>query len=148
MLFVFYLNTGKANFSVGYFQMKPSFIEEMEEIVHKDRGLKIQYHSLLPKGSVKDKRRFRLSNLLTLSGQLRYLSLFIDVVKQKTIKMNFNNNEEKLRYWATLYNSGMNLSSEEVKQQQSVRQFPYFLKNYNYSEISVEFYDKIETMGW
>lgn len=139
-LFVFYLSIGKSDFSVGYFQMKPSFIEEMEKVILKDKKLKKQYSDLIPKGSIKEKRRLRLNKLSTLSGQLRYLCLFIDIAKQKTSTVKFCNDNEKLRYWATLYNGGFNLSMEEIKERQRVKQFPHFSRKFNYSDIAVEFY--------
>lgn len=143
-LFAFYVNMGKADFSVGYFQMKPSFIEEIEGIVQKNKILKKQYSGLIPKGSSKEKRRFRLNNLSTLSGQLHYLCLFVDIVKQKTFHMKFADDEEKLRYWATLYNCGLDLSPEEVKERQNIKQFPHFSKRFNYSDIAIEFYKMLQ----
>lgn len=70
-LYVIYLSRGKSDFSIGPFQMKPSFIEEMEKIVINTPQLIKKYKDLIPKGSDKEKRKFRLQNLSSYKGQLK-----------------------------------------------------------------------------
>lgn len=147
-LYLFYLNSGKSDFSVGYFQMKPSFIEEIEKYIRADKYLNRVYRDLLPSGSQRDKRRFRLKHLASLKGQLQYLSLFIDICKLKTVRINFTDIKDKIKYWATLYNSGLKLNSGEVIIQQNKKQFPHFTKEFNYSDVSLEFYETIKDLFW
>lgn len=147
-LYVIYLNSGKSDFSVGYFQMKPNFIEKMEQYIKKYKFLKRKYIDLLPSGSKREKRRFRLNNLSDFESQLRYLSLFIEICKLKTKNLYFKDNLEELKYWATLYNSGLELSPSEVIRQQKKKQFPKFLKKFNYSSVSAEFYNYLKNHGW
>lgn len=143
-LYILYRNTGKSNFSVGYFQMKPSFIEDMEAYIKKDKILKYKYKSLLPSGTEKEKREFRLNNLSSLKGQLRYLELFIDIAKLKTENIKFTDTKSKLKYWATLYNSGINIDYETNIKFQKKNFFPRDSKLFNFSDVSVEFYDKLK----
>ncbi len=147
-LFVMYLNTGQSDFSVGYFQMKPSFIELMEKKVKSSSLLTKEYKDVIPKGSMRAKRKFRLERLGSLQGQLRYLKLFIDIVKINTSSINFNNFETKLKYWATLYNSGLDLQEPDVLTRQGQKLFPRYEKKYNYSSIALEFYHELKKNGW
>lgn len=147
-LFVMYLNTGQSDFSVGYFQMKPSFIELMEKKVKFSSILLKKYKDIIPKGSTRNKRKFRLERLGSLQGQLRYLELFIDIVKIITSSMNFTNSENKLKYWATLYNSGLDLKESDVVRLQSLNLFPRYDKKYNYSSITTEFYHELKKNCW
>lgn len=143
-LYILYRNTGKSNFSVGYFQMKPSFIEDMESYIRKNNILKKRYNSLLPSGKEKEKREFRLNNLSSLKGQLRYLELFIDIAKLKTESIKFPDTKSRLKYWATLYNSGLNINYDTNIKFQKKKFFPRDSKLFNFSDVSVEFYDKLK----
>ena len=116
-LYALYVSTGSGNFSVGPFQMKPSFAEILE---------------------IKSLKR-----LSTLEGELEYLVLFIEAVRRQTADITFTNDIEKLRYWATLYNSGLSLTPENVKEAQTKKLFPRFRKSFNYADVAVEFYSHI-----
>lgn len=147
-LFVMYLNNVNADFSVGYFQMKPSFVENLEKKALVSKSLRERFKDIIPSGSEREKRKFRLIKLTSLAGQLRYLRLFIEIVRAKTNDIEFNDSFEKLRYWATLYNSGIDLNESEVLRIQTVNLFPKFKRKYNYSSVSVEFYYKFKNHGW
>lgn len=139
-LFIMYRQSGAADFSVGYFQMKPAFVEYLETMVRKTPSLKAKYSDILPAGSVKEQREFRLERLAGLNGQLRYLCVFIEVAKMKTAKIAFKSTEEKLKYWATLYNSGLGLSHAKVLKFQKRKLFPKYGTKYNYADVAYEFY--------
>lgn len=147
-LFVMYLNNGNADFSVGYFQMKPSFVEDLEKKALVSKSQRERFKDIIPSGSEREKRKFRLVKLTSLAGQLRYLRLFIEIVRTKTNDIEFNDRFAKLRYWATLYNSGMDLNESEVLRQQTVNLFPKFERKFNYSSVSVEFYYNFMNHGW
>lgn len=142
-LFVTYRNFGRGDFSVGLFQMKPSFIESLEKEINSDTVLKKRYAEMLPSGDAKGIRTTRLKRLGKLEWQLKYLEVFIEVVKQKTKKLKFKNNREKLRYWATLYNSGFNSSPERVAAMQKKTYFPHSSKKFNYADVAEEFYNTL-----
>lgn len=142
-LFIFYRSYGRGDFSVGQFQMKPSFIEALEAQISKNSALKKRYGSYLPKGDDKTKRETRLNRLMDLQWQLRYLQVFIDVVKGKTAGMKFASEKDKLKYWATLYNSGFNISQEKARSMMQRRLFPHNKNRFNYADVAWEFYQKL-----
>lgn len=146
-MFVTYVYQGGGNFSVGVFQMKPSFAETIEKMARDNRMLGKEYSSWLKEceqgETLKDKRRARLNRLDDINWQIRYLTLFYRLADIKASKLNFKNKEEKLRYLATLYNSGINISYEKAVEKMSQKRFPHFNPEFNYADISVEFYDMI-----
>lgn len=142
-LYALYVSTGSGNFSVGPFQMKPSFAENLENYISADIQLTRVFSHLIPKGTEKEQRRKRLKRLSTLEGELEYLVLFIEAVRRQTADITFTNDIEKLRYWATLYNSGLSLTPENVKEAQTKKLFPRFRKSFNYADVAVEFYSHI-----
>ena len=139
-LYVMYLNTGISDFSVGPFQMKPSFIEDMEKCIQSYPQLVQKYSFLIPKGSSREKRKFRLEHLSSWEGQLKYLDLFVMIAKVKTESIQFKNNEEKLKYWATMYNAGINCLHKKNLELQKTKSFPKFSNKFNYSNVAYEFY--------
>lgn len=147
-LFVMYLNTGKSDFSVGYFQMKPGFVENLEKKVASSESLSKRFKDVIPSGSEREKREFRLKRLASLTGQLRYLELFIVVARTKTSHLKFGDNSAKLKYWATLYNSGVDLNESDVYRLQKLNLFPKFEKKYNYAAVSNEFFNELKKHGW
>ena len=147
-LFVMYRNYGRADFSVGYFAMKPSFVEALETEIINDKSLLKNYSGYLPTGDEVTKRETRLKRLSSIQWQLNYLKLFIVVVKKKTKDINFKDPEIKLRYWATLYNSGFNKKPNEVKSYQQKKLFPHGSNKFNYSDIAVEFYKQIKLLDF
>lgn len=147
-LYAVYVNTGKSDFSVGLFQMKPSFVEELENQIRHDKKLKDRYSCLLPKGSKREQRRSRLSNLSCLSGQLKYLEVFVEIARNRTKDLSFQGDADRLRYWATLYNSGFQRSEDEIRCLQQIKMFPRFTRQFNYSDVCVEFYNKLKAYAW
>ncbi len=143
-----YLNNGSADFSVGFFQMKPSFVEELEKKIAANRSLKAKYAALIPTGTEREKRRTRFENLTSLQGQLHYLQVFIEVAKLRTASQRFASNEEKVRYWATLYNAGMNLSATRVAYFQKRKHFPRRNAEHNYGDVAAEFYSTFRERKW
>lgn len=139
-LFISYRNFGKGDFSVGYFQMKPSFVETLETEIMKNNKLKSRYSSFIPNGGDKSKREQRLKRLSSLEWQLKYLEVFFEIAKLKTASIKFKDQEDKLKYFATLYNSGINSSSKRVEEMQKKTYFPHNVRKYNYSDVALEFY--------
>ncbi|MDE7412921.1 MAG: hypothetical protein K2N05_03900 [Muribaculaceae bacterium] len=143
-MFVSYVYQGGGNFSVGVFQMKPSFAEDIEKKVMEDRELTKEYASWIadfcPGESIKADRRARLNRLDDPIWQMRYLTLFFRLAQKKTTKIKFKNNDEKLHYLATLYNSGIDITKEKAYKMMTQKRFPHFNPQFNYSAISLEFY--------
>lgn len=150
-MFMTYIITGKVDFSIGFFQMKPSFIEILERNIQKDDSLLLVFDSLLykddePKDEIfpRKQRHHRLVQLSSLKGQSQYLAAFVLIAKKKTENIHFASNNDRLRYWATLYNAGINKSETEIFAMQSRKRFPRFGKKFNYADVVQEFYERLK----
>lgn len=143
---VLYVQYGKAyaNFSIGKFQIKPSFAEELE-----------QDYTQLPKALPYFKSQFsstdniynrikRLKRITDEGWQVKYLYMFVEVMNEKYKNKKWASIEEKLAFYATAYNSGYNKSETLIIRELSkFRFYTSVLKSeklYNYASISVEFY--------
>jgi hypothetical protein len=137
--------TKYGDFSLGIFQMKPSFVEDLEVYVSKNSKLKKAFSKIL----FNDKnssyaRSTRLNRLATFDWQLLYLTVFCNIVKDRFSSIKFSNIKDKLKFYATAYNCGFGRSKEDILKHQSMFQFPRFSMNkYNYSDISILFYNHI-----
>ena len=141
-----YVKDGSCNYSIGYFQMKPIFVESLEKEVFNNASLKKKYGKHLAYAKGKNSatvRAERLERMCEMEWQIRYLAIFIDIVKMRTAKWGLKSNKDKVRYWATLYNAGLYLNKTRVKNRQNVKQFPRGTKEFNYSAVAVELYGKL-----
>ena len=141
-----YVKDGSSNYSIGYFQMKPVFVVSLEKEVFSNASLRKKYGKHLAYAKGRDGvtvRKERLERMCKIEWQIRYLAIFIDIVKLRTAKWGLKSNKEKVRYWATLYNAGLYLNKGRVKNRQNVKQFPRGTKEFNYSAVAVELYGKL-----
>lgn len=137
----FYVKYGNVDYSIGCFQMKPSFAEIIENEIINDHSLFKKYKMLIVREeNERKRRRERVDRLVNPIWQSRYLAAFIDILKHRTEKIKFNTIRDKLRYWATLYNSGLDLSETQVLKRQKKKTFPYYTGPYNYSDVAWDFY--------
>lgn len=156
MLELFYIEKGStkySNFSVGLFQMKPSFIEGLEKEISSSKSLKKKYKNLLINDTISDKavRKIRLSRLKNIQYQICYASCFYEIAVKKfssDSRWKKANLEERLRIISTSYNSGLNISYDYNLNMQKIKLFPegkicFDCHNYNYSDVVVEFYRKL-----
>jgi hypothetical protein len=141
---VFYVQNGKAysDFSIGVFQMKPSFIEAMENYINSDASLKSKYKKFIFKEPNERQARVeRVDRLGSVEWQIEYLALFCAIVNHKFANTTFATEEEKLRFYANAYNSGFHRSEEALKTAKGAY-FPHFSRQkYRYADISVWFYE-------
>jgi hypothetical protein len=135
-----YVSEGKhyANFSVGYFQMKPSFAEMVEQDANK-----INVNAWMTNAGWKyvltdteTARRERVSRLCSTSDQVLYLCLFYKICASRFSNMKFDTPADRLKFFATCYNAGYHRGHEKLIALQSQNNF----LNYNYSSISVYYY--------
>lgn len=128
-----YVTEGKtyANFSVGYFQMKPSFAESVEQ---DERGF---FDSLTGKDD-ENSRRERVKRLTNTRQQLIYLSAFYRICERKFSSIKFSSPSAKLKLFATCYNAGYHSSYESLAAMQYKKHFLH----YNYSDISLYYFNK------
>jgi len=144
-----YVQGGKtyADYSIGYFQMKPSFVERLEEILQQNEMLQQQFKSCLIENPNSRKGRVERINRLTQpKWQLSYLALFCMVMQERFADKEFPNKEEQLRFYAAAYNTGFHKSEEVIEQFTQKAFFPLLgMTKYNYSEVSLWFYRELKT---
>ena len=146
LLYVTYLQCGQGNFSVGYFQMKPSFAQKIESLIQRDKKLSNDFGDLIIKEqSDYDIRYERLTRLNNLKWELRYLEAFFILAERRL--RGWPHSELplfKLKYLSTLYNGGLDLSLKDVEKLLTCAQFPHLSsKSFNYSSCAIEFYERI-----
>ena len=135
-----------ADFSIGKFQMKPSFAESVEREVMQAPALRKKYASLqYPSGKGKfQERNLRLQRLQNLQWQLVYLHAFVDVCGMRFADVKFTGEEERMKFYATAFNAGYYNTPEKIIIKGSIRSFPFGLKygvnQHAYNEIASYFY--------
>lgn len=134
-----------ADFSVGYCQMKPSFVEQIEtEILNNKLHLQ-KYEKLIPSGTITEQRKKRLENLQSLQMQWTYLACFQEIVKLKFPASDDFLPEEKVKFYATVYNTGWQKSMDGILKQMHIASYPYGSHypaslQYVYAEVALDFY--------
>ena len=127
-----YVQFGKeyANFSIGIFQMKPSFAEQVERKAAAllspaiCQELQLEYDT-------KDKETIRMQRVERLQDeewQLIYLTAFISLCNELYKNKVFTNELEKLQWYATVYNAGFNKTDEYISKKINQENF-YLLQN-------------------
>jgi hypothetical protein len=144
-----YTNLGKeySDFSVGYFQMKPSFVEKLEESIKLDsllcRSYKFAY--TYPVGNNENAIRMeRISRLESLEWQIIYLCLFFKIIEKRFSNLLFSSSATKINFYSTAYNVGFWKSKNEIVKWQKLNTFPSGkiddINNYPYGLISFEYF--------
>jgi hypothetical protein len=148
MLEVFYVEKGKdyANYSVGPFQMKPIFVEQLEQELNqrselKDLSAAFQYHST----DLFEIRKMRVRRLKTVYWQLRYLMLYHQIIRLRFPDLQEKSTEEQLQFLAAAYNRGYTHSKETILKWMQTAWFPNYGEppSFIYSELAVDFWKKI-----
>ncbi len=146
---IIYINYGKneADFSIGRFQMKPSFIEKMEVYVKKSYLLSKKYKKIYTfknDNTLKTIRKERINRLKSVEWQLYYLNCFYDIMNERFRYIKWKSEVEKIKFFAAGYNHNFNGSKKEIEQWIDKKIFPYGVnsdkKQYAYSNVSVYFY--------
>ncbi len=139
----YYVENGSesSDFSIGYFQMKPSFVEKLEKYIEKDsifRNLKQKFEYQSSSG--KSQREERLDRLMNENWQLEYLCAFVKLMKHRYLQEEISSNE--LSFVAAAYNYGFFKKTDEILKWQEMKAFPNGIKNqaqnYSYSELAVD----------
>jgi hypothetical protein len=136
-----YVNEGKhyANFSVGYFQMKPSFAENVERDVRRLSKEIIEKLAWAPSSDEnEDTRKQRVRRLSNTHEQLKYLCAFYLICADKFNTDNLSSKEDIVRLLATCYNAGYHHNLQSLKAYREKKQF----SGYNYSAVSWYYYTK------
>ncbi len=133
---------GYSDFSIGFFQMKPSFVERLEKIVSNEPKLYKSFDDFLIKlKDQKNERKERIKRLESEYWQFKYLKLFMTVAKNLTKTQKFSTEEDKIKFYSTLYNAGFHKTEQDISKEMTIERFPNFsLKKFNYSQVCLEFY--------
>ena len=147
MLKTLYINLGEeyADFSIGQFQMKPSFAEQIHEKISllNDRKLRNMFKG---KTSFRDLKEYRASvveDLEDINSQIYYLIAFIKIF-EFNYKEKWNNEAEKLKFCSTAYNCGLNKNLTYIESMSEKKFFRTGLiksETYSYSDISLYWFD-------
>lgn len=145
-MYLLYVKYGIANFSIGILQMKPSFAEQVENLIQSDSGLRKKYRNLIINtNDIAHSRRVRIERLSQLSWQLEYLSAFMQIAL-KRINGKVMSNKKRILYIATMYNSGLLLDFQDIENALHAKHFPHWsLRKFNYAVCVLEFYQKLKS---
>ncbi len=105
--------TSGANFSIGRFQMKPSFAEEVEAAWNQS-ALSQEYGFVFNLQDGVEARRSRIRRLGTLEGQCRYLAIFIRLQFLRHPQLLQLQLKEQVGFLATIYNHSFSATWEQV----------------------------------
>ncbi|MFW5645117.1 MAG: hypothetical protein ACOCZL_04325 [Bacteroidota bacterium] len=142
---VVYVNTGMADFSIGPFQIKPSFAEKIEEQVKKNDYLKkfrdfFEYNATDP---VKI-RAERIDRLKSLDSQIHYIFAFQSYMEKNYGYLENERLKYHLRFLSTAYNYDFLASGKDIEAYMNKKFFPWGRlndkKKYNYADISWYYY--------
>jgi hypothetical protein len=125
-----YVQGGKAyaDFSIGRFQIKPSFVEMLEAQLLLNKDLLQLFNEVVnysPNLSHKDICAERIKRLKQFDWQLKYLACFIKLAEVKYCQELTDKPMERLLILSSAYNRGLNSTYEELKLLSEKKTFPY-----------------------
>ena len=144
---VLYLQGGTrgADFSIGRFQMKPSFAEALErDWMH--TALRHEYELYFDLADNVYARRTRIRRLAAPEWQCIYLALFLKLLYHRFPELADKETIEQVRFCATAYNASFRDSYETIRAMSDRRFFHTdFMPTagtvyYSYSDIAVSYY--------
>lgn len=148
--------TDWADFSIGAFQMKPSFAEALESCLQKWVAGSTAFGHLLPQKNqtIQQQRQARLDRLSTLEGQIEYLCCFYSWMQQRVgFYLIAPTPSQKIAILATAYNSGFWKSWSALLQASQQQYFPYGANypqegQHAYQAIAVAYYQHSHSFAW
>ncbi len=148
LLKALYINLGEyyANFSIGQFQMKPSFaaIIRDEAPGMMSRRSDITFKEPDDFSDIQNYRKSIITDMEDPKIQLTYLIAFFRICEKK-FKTNRMNETDRIRFLATAYNYGIDKNADQIKSMIDKRFFTTKLirgETYSYSDISLYWYNQ------
>jgi hypothetical protein len=141
-----------ADFSIGHFQMKPSFTEHIEKYIEKNAADFNQYKKLIiaHKATPVLQRKLRLIRLKQMDWQLTYLHAFIAICEHKFHFIKFTTSKDKLHFYAACYNIGFHKKYQNILQNENLNTFPngpkYLGTQFCYASIASAYYQKTKSL--
>ncbi|MDW3197595.1 MAG: hypothetical protein R8G66_34835 [Cytophagales bacterium] len=147
------LGSGQVDFSVGYFQMKPSFIETLEDEIRKDEQLQNEYADLIGfyASDATGIRQERIDRILNIEYSVKYLQAFEQLIKkQYAAELEGLTDQQSLHFIATAYNLGLGKSGSAIRLYQTKQNFPHG-PNFNgdqhaFGDISIRIYSQLNKL--
>jgi hypothetical protein len=148
LLKALYINLGEdyANFSIGQFQIKPSFAELVREqsgsVLNRWSGISFKRQSGYD--DIKDFRRSVVTDLEDPQTEFNYVVAFIKIC-EKIYRTDRMDELSGLKFLATAYNYGFSKSSAEIEKMTDRKFFNTKLfktENYSYADVSLYWYTK------
>ncbi len=136
-----YVQGKVTNFSIGPFQMKPSFAETIEHYIKEKQAYKKYNALIINRSSEREIRYERVCRLSSIEWQVLYLSAYYNIVCDREDVKNIKNSEFRLKFCATLYNAGFELNKESVMELLKQKGFPHLSQDkFNYGDIAYDFF--------
>ncbi len=146
LLKALYINLGEyyANFSIGQFQMKPSFASVIRDEAPGVMGRRsdIIFKSPDDFSDIQNYRKSIITDMEDPKVQLTYLIAFLRICEKK-FKTNRMNETDRLLFLATAYNYGIDKEADQIIRMNKRRFFTTKLikgEMYSYSDISLYWY--------
>lgn len=146
LLKALYINLGEdyANFSIGQFQMKPSFAENVRKqaplVLGRRSGIVFKNPSEYE--DISNYRKSIVNDLEDPKTEFNYLIAFFRIC-EKNFKTNRKDEIQRLKFLATAYNYGIDKSASQIDEMIDRKYFNTKLfrtENYCYSDISLFWY--------
>ncbi len=136
---------GYGDFSVGRFQMKPSFAESVETHIWRNPELWERYNYCVVRGTdERAGREERMRRLMDDEWQMRYIAVVTEIIRSRFAGIEFGSMEEELAFYATAYNGGFLNSESYIRSRTGLKLFPRFSKKkYNYASVSAAVYGEL-----
>jgi hypothetical protein len=148
MLKTLYKNLGDdyADFSIGVFQVKPSFAEKIRENALIAKNKKIKKY-LKERETYPDEKAFRASIIADLEDpktELNYIIAFL-LICENRFKISWRDEASKIKFLATAYNTGFCKTAEEIGEMAEKKFFNTKLfktENYSYADVALFWYSE------
>lgn len=139
-----------ADFSIGAFQMKPSFAEAIEQCLQNWPEGKMVFSQLLPqsKHTPMQQRQARLDRLCSVQRQVQYLCAFVVWMQTRVgFDLVSPTSAQKIILLSTAYNSGFQQDWPTLQQVSQQHFFPYGAKypqegQHAYAAVAVDYYQQ------
>jgi hypothetical protein len=146
LLKALYINLGEdyANFSIGRFQMKPSFAEMIREqsTIGMRRKSGIVFKKRSEFDNIQSYRKSIVKDLEDPETEFNYLIAFFSIC-EKRFNTQSKNEADRLKFLATAYNFGFDKSSGQIENMIDKKFFNTKLfktENYSYADVSLCWY--------
>lgn len=140
-LFTLYVQYGErySDFSVGHFQMKPSFAWQLErDVLNSD--CRCRFSDVIDTTDTPAARLARVKRLNSTVWQVQYLIWFVQAMDQRYGSGFGNDLCDKLRFYAAAYNCGYHKTEEAIREAMKRNTFHTALFSghtfYNYCDIT------------